>query len=78
MSQKIIFIGPPGVGKTTLRRVFFEGESSRKLLEYAIEPTYGKETLILDFSQSIGIFDLAGQENERWLDSEEKNVFVDF
>ena len=75
MSQKLVIVGPPGVGKTTLRKIFFEGESSRKLLQYAIEPTYGKETVILDFSQTIGIFDLAGQENERWLDSDDKEVF---
>ncbi|MHA1149700.1 MAG: hypothetical protein ACTSR8_15805 [Promethearchaeota archaeon] len=77
MSQKLVFVGPPGVGKTTLRKVFFEGECSRKLLAYAIEPTYGKETVILNLSQKVGIFDLAGQENERWLDSTEKMVFED-
>jgi len=79
MSEKIIFVGPPGAGKTTLRKVFFEGESSTKLLEYALEPTYGEESIIMrlpGLNQDIGIFDLAGQENDRWLDTNEKRIFI--
>lgn len=79
MSEKIIFVGPSGAGKTTLRKVFFEGESSTKLLEYALEPTYGEESLIMrlpGLNQDVGIFDLAGQENERWLDTDEKRIFI--
>jgi len=78
MNAKVIFVGPSGSGKTTLRKVFFEGENSSKLLEYALEPTYGEESLIVKLprlNQNIGIFDLAGQENQRWLDSEERSIF---
>ena len=78
MSTKIIFVGPSGSGKTTLRKVFFEGENSSKLLEYALEPTYGEESLIMrlpGLNKNIGIFDLAGQENQRWLETEEKSIF---
>ncbi|TXT67648.1 MAG: hypothetical protein BAJALOKI1v1_30009 [Promethearchaeota archaeon] len=78
MSKKAIFIGPPGTGKTTLRKIFFEGESASKLLDYALEPTFGEESLIFDlFNEKIGIFDLAGQENERWLESDDKSIFTD-
>lgn len=78
MGKKIIFVGPPGAGKTTLRKIFFEGESSTKLIEYALEPTYGEESLIMrlpGLNEDVGIFDLAGQENKRWLESEEKSIF---
>lgn len=78
MSKKIIFVGPSGAGKTTLRKLFFEGENSTKLLEYALEPTYGEESLILrlpGIKEDIGIFDLAGQENERWLSTAENSIF---
>ena len=80
MSKKIIFVGPSGAGKTTLRKLFFEGENSNKLLEYALEPTYGEESLILrlpGINEDIGIFDLAGQENERWLSTDEKSIFLE-
>jgi len=78
LSKKIIFVGPSGAGKTTLRKLFFEGENSTKLLEYALEPTYGEESLILrlpGINEDIGIFDLAGQENERWLNTTENSIF---
>ncbi|MHA1293614.1 MAG: ADP-ribosylation factor-like protein [Promethearchaeota archaeon] len=75
MSKKIIFVGPPGAGKTTLRKIFFEGESASLLLEYALEPTYGQETILMKLSEDVGIFDLAGQENYRWFETEEKSIF---
>ena len=80
MSKKIIFVGPSGAGKTTLKKLFFEGENSNKLLEYALEPTYGEESLILRLpgvNENIGIFDLAGQENERWFSSMENSIFIE-
>ncbi len=80
MSKKVVFIGPSGAGKTTLRKIFFEGENSTKLLEYALEPTFGEESLILrlpGINEDIGIFDLAGQENERWLNSSDNSIFYE-
>ncbi len=77
MGKKIIFVGPPGAGKTTLRKVFFEGESSSKLLDYALEPTHGKESVILQLSEDVGVFDLAGQENTRWFETDDKEIFYE-
>jgi len=80
MSKKVIFVGPSGAGKTTLRKIFFEGENASKLLEYALEPTYGEESLILrlpGLNEEVGVFDLAGQENQRWLESDDKSIFID-
>ncbi|MHA1489662.1 MAG: ADP-ribosylation factor-like protein [Promethearchaeota archaeon] len=78
MSKKIVIIGPSAAGKTTLKKIFFEGESSTKLLQYALDPTFGEESLILRLmKEDIGIFDLSGQENQRWLETEEKSIFLD-
>lgn len=76
-TNKIIFVGPPEAGKSTLRKIFFEGENPKKLLEYGLEPTYGIESLVLEMQDSIGVFDLSGQENQRWLETEDKKVFYD-
>ncbi len=77
MSKKIVITGPPKVGKTTLRKIFFEGENPSKLLEYSLTPTHGKETILLKLKENVGIFDLAGQENQRWYGTEAKSVFFD-
>ena len=77
MSKKIIFTGPPKVGKTTLRKIFFEGENPSKLLDYSLTPTHGKESILLKLRENVGIFDLAGQENQRWYETEAKSVFFD-
>jgi len=77
MSKKIVFIGPAGAGKTTLRKIFFEYEIAENLLQSPLDPTYGVESLVLKLGQNIGIFDLAGQENEKWLTTDEKEVFLD-
>jgi small GTP-binding protein len=77
MSKKIVFIGPPGVGKTTLRKIFFEYQSAEQLMQFALDPTYGAESIVINLGQPIGIFDLAGQENYKWLDTAEMEIFVD-
>ncbi|QEE16616.1 GTPase domain-containing protein [Promethearchaeum syntrophicum] len=77
MSKKIVFTGPPKVGKTTLRKIFFEGENPSKLLEYSLTPTHGQESILLNLKEKVGVFDLAGQENQRWYETEAKSVFFD-
>jgi len=77
MSKKIIFTGPPQVGKTTLRKIFFEGDNPSKLLKYSLAPTHGKESILLKLKENVGVFDLAGQENQRWFETDAKSVFLD-
>ncbi|MFX1393032.1 MAG: GTPase [Promethearchaeota archaeon] len=75
MSKKIVFVGPPKAGKTTLRKVFFEAKNPSNLLKFSLEPTRGQETIILNLNENIGIFDLAGQENEQWLREDNNSIF---
>ena len=77
MGKKIVIIGPPNAGKTTLRKIFFEGENSTSLLENSLEPTHGVESIILKLSEEIGIFDLAGQENQYWFEINKNSIFID-
>jgi len=77
MKKKIIFVGPPNAGKTTLRKIFFEGENRSKLLEFALEPTKGVESMILKLKGEVGIFDLAGQENYKWFGTKKKTLFYE-
>ncbi len=74
MPKKIVFVGPPGSGKSTLRRLFFEGESAFDLLSHPLEPTRGSEVFNYRLKEEIGVFDLSGQELNRWL-GQESDVF---
>ena len=74
-TKKVLFIGPPGTGKTTIKSVFFEMVSPLKLLKNTLDPTRGKNSSIYSFfNLDLGVFDLAGQENENWF-NKEKSVF---
>jgi len=76
-NKKIILFGPPGTGKTTIKKVFFELANPLKLLEESLNPTRGIESSVFSvFDKSLGVFDLAGQENENWFSSDKK-VFED-
>jgi predicted transcriptional regulator len=57
------------VGKTTLRKVFFDQENPLKLITETLEPTYGVETSIYNLGGKIAVHDLAGQQLEEFLTS---------
>jgi len=72
---KITLIGPPNSGKTTIKNVFFEMANPLLLLQKSLEPTKGVNTSQFSFFNLIlGIFDLAGQENDIWF-SKETDIF---
>lgn len=74
-TKKVLFIGPPGTGKTTIKHVFFEMVSPLKLLKNTLDPTRGINSSIYSFFElDLGVFDLAGQENEDWF-SKDSNIF---
>lgn len=88
---KLVFIGLPNAGKTTLRKVFLEGQSSKELLENPLVPTRGLDTMVInldrypirnledkvdkDKSNKLGVFDVAGQELKKWLGDSKEKVF---
>jgi len=74
-SKKVVFVGPPGTGKTTIKTVFFEMANPLKLLRNSLDPTRGINSSVYSlFDLDLGVFDLAGQENENWL-KKDKDIF---
>ena len=74
LAIKVVLVGPQEVGKSTLRKWIFEGDSVIKLLENPLEATFGVENYSYNLLlNDIGVFDLAGQENDRWF---EENVDI--
>ena len=73
--KKIIFTGPPGVGKSSIKKIFFDKINPESLLNEPLQPTRGIDSDIYSiFNKDIGIFDLAGQENHHWLEND-FNIF---
>ncbi|MBN1215049.1 MAG: hypothetical protein JXA99_06340 [Candidatus Lokiarchaeota archaeon] len=73
--KKIILVGPPAAGKTTITKVFFQKSNPKILLEKPLEPTRGVHTSLFSlFNSELGIFDLAGQENQNWF-SKDNDIF---
>lgn len=74
--RRILIIGPPAAGKSTIRRVFFEDGSPKELLEAPLEPTRGIENYAYNWLDvTAGIVDSAGQEIERWLGLDSQLAF---
>lgn len=74
-TKKIVFVGPPNTGKTTIKSVFFEMANPLKLLKKSLDPTRGANSSVYSlFNLELGVFDLAGQENENWF-RKERDVF---
>lgn len=74
--KKIVFVGPSGVGKTTIKNVFFEMANPLYLLKNSIPPTRGFNSTSYHFQDDeVGVFDLAGQENENWF-NQEREIFA--
>ncbi len=77
-NKKIIFVGPANSGKTSIKRVFFEKASPLNLLKNPLNPSRGLDSNIFSILNiKLGIFDLAGQENDYWFSDKGNYIFED-
>jgi GTPase SAR1 family protein len=74
---KVVFMGPAGSGKTSIRRVFFKGEIAEDVLSGPSEPTYWEEEKFEHIDFSFRVVDLGGQEAyvDEWHGRLEQMVF---
>ncbi len=75
-NKKIVLIGPPNAGKSTIKKVFFEKENPISLLNKPLLPSRGIGSNIYSiFKSKLGVFDLAGQENHFWFSNKANEIF---
>ena len=93
MVDRIVFIGPPEAGKTSIRKFFFDGIPAGELLNKPEPPSIGMKysnyTYLFThpiekdgeepekFPFKLSLLDTSGQEIVKWLTEEKENVFND-
>ncbi|MFO8017576.1 MAG: hypothetical protein R6U96_02990 [Promethearchaeia archaeon] len=69
--KKLVLVGPPETGKTTIKKVIFSGADPIKLLEEPLIPTRGLEPSLHSWLDlELGVFDSPGQEIRKLLEDE--------
>ncbi|MFX1384438.1 MAG: GTPase [Promethearchaeota archaeon] len=77
MATKISMVGKPEVGKTTIKKVIFEGEDPNKLIIFPLEATIGIQFSVHDFMNlKISLLDSPGQSLPLLLEDEQKQIIT--
>ena len=77
MTTKISMIGPPAVGKTTIKKVMFDGEDPNELIIFPLEATIGIKYTVHDFMDlKISLLDSPGQSLPALLEDEQKQLIT--
>ncbi len=77
MATKISMIGPPAVGKTTIKKVMFDGEDPNELIIFPLEATIGIKYTVHDFMDlKISLLDSPGQSLPLLLEDEQKQLLT--
>jgi len=71
--KKILLLGRAGTGKTTIKKIIFEGLNPKELLYNPLEPTRGISPSIYSWLDlNLGVFDTSGQELNYLLNDEQE------
>ncbi len=71
-AKKILLLGRAGTGKTTIKKIIFEGTDPKDLLYNPLEPTRGITSNVYSWLDlKLGLFDSSGQELSFLLENEE-------
>lgn len=77
MAVKILLIGKPSMGKTTIKKVIFEGEDPSELVLSPLEATIGIKYSIHEFMDSkVSLIDAPGQSLPIILEDEQKQILT--
>ncbi|MFX1325832.1 MAG: hypothetical protein ACFE8N_12840 [Promethearchaeota archaeon] len=77
MTNKITIIGPPEMGKTTIKKVIFEGEDPNDLILFPLEATIGIKYSVHDFMDTkVSLIDAPGQSLPIILKDEQKQILA--
>jgi hypothetical protein len=77
MATKISMIGKPEVGKTTIKKVIFEGEDPNELIIFPLEATIGIKYSVHDFMDlQISLLDSPGQSLPVLLEDKQKQLLT--
>jgi len=72
-AQKILVLGRAGTGKTTIKKIIFEGEDPKELLVNPLDPTRGLSPSVYSWLDlKVGLFDSSGQELESLLNNKDE------
>jgi len=77
MATKISLVGKPEIGKTTIKKVIFEGEDPNELIMFPLEATIGIKYSAHDFMDlKISLLDSPGQSLPLLLEDEQKQILT--
>ncbi|MFX0023100.1 MAG: hypothetical protein ACFE9S_12305 [Candidatus Hermodarchaeota archaeon] len=77
MATKISMVGKPAVGKTTIKKVMFDGEDPNELIIFPLEATIGIKYTVHDFMDlKISLLDSPGQSLPTLLEDEQKQLLT--
>ncbi|MBD3194052.1 MAG: hypothetical protein GF317_03290 [Candidatus Lokiarchaeota archaeon] len=69
-AKKLLLLGRAGTGKTTIKKIIFEGKNPKDLIYNPLEPTRGISPSVYSwFDLKLGLFDTSGQELEALLNA---------